>query len=153
MSVITIQEHGQTKSGNTKVKSNGKWYFLARDIGAAPAVGATIEIREGSFMMGDPPKEFATIEAWRPVGQVPPQAAAPAQQTRPAFHNQGPSKQAPADEHIDEAKLRYISNVVGQAIAAKTIVEPGQVLAWFQAALASLKNQSAPVPFDDRIPH
>lgn len=154
---VTVQEHGQTKSGNPKVRANGKWYFLARDIGAPPAVGATVEIRTGSFTMGEPPKVFETIEAWRPAGQVQPTVAqpsyAPPNQQYAAQTSARPAKQEPVDEYIDEASLRYISNVVGQAIAAKTIVEPGQILAWHLAAKASLKNQSAPVPFDDRIPH
>lgn len=140
--IVTVQELGKSSGGKPKCKANNVWYFLPTDKdtgqGASPPIGQAIEIRTGSFKAGD--KTFQTIEAWRPVGQPQGQPAAnqpraPQPDASQAFIGQG-----------------FISNVVGQAIAAKTITEPGQILPWFNAAKAALEGKAAPAPFDDRIP-
>lgn len=137
MTVVQVQEFGQSAGGKPKVKASGKWFFLGRDIGQPP-LGASVEIKEGSFRAGD--STYPTIEAWRPTGGngSPPQqqnASAPA---------------APPAGYVDEASMRFISNCVGSAIMAKTITEPGQIRQWFQSAKAATKD--LPAPFDDRIP-
>src|SRR5688572_7678385 len=115
MTIVTVQEISQTKSGTPKVKANNVWYYMDRDAGSPPSVGMSVEVRVGSFTAGDPPKSFPTIQAWR----VPPQNGSLAPQPhKPVV--------VPESAPVDEASLRYISNVVGQAIAAKTITEPGQ---------------------------
>jgi hypothetical protein len=140
--ILTVQEVGQSKSGKPKVKAGGNWYFMggSRDTGPInpPVVGQTIEARTGSFMIDG--KGFLTIEAWR----LP--------QANQA--GQGPQRQAPPPPagYIDEASLRFISNVVGSAIAAGTVKDPGQVNSWFQAAKNALEGKSAPIPFDDTVP-
>ncbi len=146
MTIVTVQELGQSQKGKPKVKAGGQWYFLAsdKDTGAAissPTVGQSIEIRAGEFYMGE--TKFLTIEAWRPAGQ-----AAPAKQ---ADVRQPPPK-TDAAHYIEEASLRFISNVVGQAIAAKTITTPGQILGWFTAAKLALEGKKAAAPFDDDLP-
>lgn len=132
MTIITIQEIGKTSTGKPKVKAGGQWYFLGRNIDA-PAQGATVEIREGSFKFGDgtPAK---TIEAWRP-------ASSGSAQQQPA----------PPPGYVDEASMRFISNCVGSAITAGTIKEPGQIASWFRAAKAALEGKDAPIPFDDNM--
>jgi hypothetical protein len=142
----TVQEIGQSKGGKPKAKIAGKWYFLPTDRdtghGDSPAVNQSIEFEEG-IPFGDN-GQFLTISKWRPAGQqARPQ---PAQQQRPA-----PQAAKPA-EYIDEASLRFISNVVGSAIAAKTITTPGQVSAWFNAAKAALEGKGAEIPFSDDVP-
>lgn len=137
---MRVQEHGQSQSGSPKVKADGKWYFLNKSLDYPP-VNSNIEIKEGSFTMGN--KTFPTIEAWRPAGGNGAQA--------PQHHAQAPAA-PPAGDYIDEASMRFISNCVGQAIAAKTITEPGQIRQWFQAAKAALNGEEAAEPFDDRIP-
>jgi hypothetical protein len=132
MSVVTVQEFSKSQSGRPKVKASGEWYFLNQDLGNPPL--GPVEIKEGSFRMGD--KTFKTIEAWR----LPSGNSAPAQQ---------PTQ---ANGYIDEASMRFISNCVGSAIMAKTIIEPGQILPWFLAAKAATEGKHAPIPFDDRIP-
>jgi len=138
MSVVTVQEYGQSQSGSPKVKASGKWYFLNKSLDRPP-MGA-VEIKEGSFQMGD--KTFPTIEAWRPAGG-----------NGHTQHNAQPAPAAPpAGDYVDEASMRFISNCVGSAITSGTIKEPGQILAWFTAAKAALNGQKAPIPFDDRVP-
>lgn len=136
MSVVTVQEYGQSQAGSPKVKASGKWYFLNKKLDNPPM--GSVEIKEGSFTMGD--KTFPTIEAWRPVGG----------NGQTQHHAQAPA--APPAGYIDEASMRFISNCVGQAIAAKTITEPGQIIHWFEAAKAALSGDAAAAPFDDRIP-
>jgi hypothetical protein len=139
MSIVTIQELGKTSNGNPKAKVNGEWYFLSKEIGPLPPVNTKLEIREGSFTFPDG-KPAKTIEAWRPAsngnGHVP-------QQNAPASSPPG---------YIEEASLRFISNVVGSAITAGAIKSPGQVLSWFQAAKSALLDKAAPAPFNDNLP-
>lgn len=128
--VVQVQEYGKSAGGKPKVKASGKWFFLGRDI-EQPPLGASVEIKEGSFKAGD--ATFATIEAWRPAG---------------GGNTQQPPAAPPAG-YVDEASMRFISNCVGSAIAAGTIKEPGQLLSWFQAAKAALEGKQAPDPFGD----
>jgi hypothetical protein len=140
--LVTAQEYGQSQKGAPKVKANGVWYFLGRDL-ANPPLNQSVEVRTGSFTAGD--KTFPTIEAWRPVPAIQQGAGAHANPQKPA--------NAPVNGgYVDEASMRFISNVVGSAISAKTINEPGQILSWYQAAKAALDGKPAPQPFDDRIP-
>lgn len=139
MSVVTVQEWGQSKNGAPKVKASGHWYFLNKKLDNPP-IGASIDIKEGSF--GDN-NQFKTIEAWHQVGANG--ASAPQ-------HNAKPAPAAAPTDYVDEASMRFISNCVGSAIMAKTITEPGQILAWFQAAKAAISGQKAAIPFDDRVP-
>lgn len=133
MSIVTIQELGKTSNGNPKAKINGEWYFVSKDIGAPP-LNTRLEIREGSFTFPDG-KPAKTIEAWRPA---PGALQAPAQDKPPAY--------------IEEASLRFISNVVGSAITGGAIKSPGQVNAWFQAAKAALQGKETGEPFADQMP-
>lgn len=135
--IVTVQEYGQSQSGKPKVKASGKWYFLDSKLDRPPM--ASIEIKEGSFKMGD--KTFLTIEDWRPAGG-----------NGSTQHNATAPAAPPAGDYVDEASMRFISNCVGSAITAGTIKEPGQILAWFQAAKNALAGKQAPIPFDDRVP-
>jgi hypothetical protein len=151
--IVTVQELGQSKGGKPKCKANNVWYFLPTDRdtghGDSPAVGQVIEVRTGYFMMGD--TRFETIEAWRPV-QAQPQQAPHAAQAQQVSTPVAPAQQAkPAD--ITQAFIGqgFISNVVGQAIAAKTITEPGQILSWFNAAKLALEGKPSAEPFNDRV--
>lgn len=141
MAIVNVQEFGQSQSGAPKVKASGKWYFLNKSLDRPPL--GQIEIKEGAFQMGNPPKTFETIEAWRPVGGNG--------ATAPQHNAQAPAA-PPAGDYVDEASMRFISNCVGSAIQSGTIKEPGQILAWFLAAKNALSEKKAPIPFDDRVP-
>ena len=41
---------------------------------------------------------------------------------------------------LTEGELRFISNVVGQALVAKAIIDPMQISVWAKAARATLKE-------------
>lgn len=139
MTSVVVQEYGQSQSGSPKVKASGKWYFLNKSLERPPL--GPIEIKEGAFQMGNPPKTFETIEAWRPVGG-----------NGSTQHNAQAPAAPPAGDYVDEASMRFISNCVGSAITSGVIKEPGQILAWFTGAKAAISGQKAPIPFDDRVP-
>lgn len=151
MTTGTVQEFGASKAGKPKIKVSGKWYFCKtdRDTGEPafdkPSLNQMIEMVTGSFEMGE--NTFFTLESWKPVCSVATQSA-PRQQApqRPA---QGAATPA---TYIEEASLRFISNVVGQAIAAKTITTPGQILAWFNGAKSALEGKPSGTPFSDALP-
>ena len=139
--IVTVQEYGKSQGGSPKVKANGVWYFLNKDCQQPPL--GPVDIKVGSFQMGNPPKSFATIEDWRPAGG----------NGQTQHNGASPSPAAPpAGDYTDEATMRFASNCVGSAITSGVIMEPGQILAWYQAALKATKGQPAPIPFDDRVP-
>lgn len=132
--VVQIQEVSKTQSGSFKAKINGVWHICNRKITAAPPVGA-VEVEVGNWHTNDG-KDIPTIERWRETKQADASQAAPL----PAPKN-----------YMDEASLRYISNVVGSAITAGTLKEPGQILSWYLGAKNSLEGKGTSVPFDDTI--
>lgn len=140
-SIVRIQELSQTQGGTTKAKITGVWHLVNKKLDAPPK-NVDVEVEIGNWHTPDG-KDIPTIERWRAANsaQMSPPQQAPAQRA-----------QAETPAYIEEASLRYISNVVGQAIAAKTITEPGQVLAWFNAAKLSLEGKRASEPFDDNVP-
>lgn len=121
-----VTEMGQTKSGKSKFKIAGQWYFPGR-LKTLPSVGQTIALKYTLF--GDR-GDLRSLEDWKPM-------------------TNGAAPSIPVSAGVDEASLRFISNVVGSAITAKTISEPGQIQAWYQAAKSALEGKAAPIPFDD----
>lgn len=147
--IVTVQELGKSSGGKPKCKANNVWYFLPTDKdtgeGPSPLVGQVVEIRTGSFEAGG--KTFQTIEAWRPKSQD-----SQNQQSQPSPQAQQQRPAAPIDTSQAFIGQGFISNVVGQAINAKTITEPGQILAWFNAAKNALEGKPAAEPFSDPLP-
>lgn len=127
----SVTELGQTKNGKPKLKIGGQWYFMGKALnGALPSVGQTVELRYSLF--GDR-GDLRGLEAWKP--------ATTAQPTKTTVE---------ANTGLDEASLRFISNVVGSAITAKTLIEPFEILPWFTAAKLALNGKAytpdGPVP-------
>ena len=143
----TVQEISRSAGGKPKCKIAGAWYFMPTDkdtgYGDSPSQGQSIEYRVGQpFKMGD--RSFNTIEAWRPLGAQPVQ---PKSETRA----QGTPQAGPAIQ-IEEAQWRYISNVMAALANAKTLAEPGQAYAWFEALKLASEGKKARAPYDDRLP-
>lgn len=132
----TVQEIGQTQSGKAKVKVDGNWLFPGRTPIDGLRNGMQIEYATSSFMSRDGKPMFG-LESWRPVLQQPVPNPAPKfpQGPTPAAPSNGVAHGGPSDD----AEMRFISNCVGQAIAAGTIKEPGDISIWFQAAQAALR--------------
>jgi hypothetical protein len=130
-----VEELGQSQSGKPKVKVSGRWYSVKGTNGMA--VGSAIEFEASEFQFKG--KTFYGIDKWGPAsGRVAspasPPASAPVSDAHPRSLGTSP----------------FISNVVGQAIAAGLIKDPMDILAWYEAALAAVEGapkQTTEVPF------
>jgi len=125
----TIQEIGSSQSGRPKLKIDGKYYSAKQELVGGLSVGQRVEFNSSPYQWNG--KTYHSIESIRPASNGNGHAAQPS--------------------GVDDAAMRFISNCVGSAITAKTITEPGQINAWFQAAKAALSGKAADIPFDDAV--
>ena len=123
----TITAVNRSKSGKAlRITLNGKVYNAFLDSGLDGAMGKVIDAQI------TPDKGYGEgIGQWAYSTQAaPPQASnAPT----------GASKTY-SDVKLSEAELRFISNVVGSAITAKTLTDPLEVSVWAKAAAAAVKE-------------
>lgn len=106
----------KSKSGKSwRVKVGGKYYGAKFDSHLEKEVGKTIDFNVESGEYGD------WIVSWAHT-----QSAAPA--------NGGDH------EGLSDTEMRFISNVVGQAILAKTVSDPLQISLWAKAARQTLRE-------------
>jgi hypothetical protein len=152
-----VQEFGASKAGKPKIKVSGNWYFCKtdRDTGEPmfdkPVLNQMIDMVTGSFVMGE--STFLTLESWKPANVIHPTGPVRTQSAPRAQAPQRPAQGAATPSpYIEEATLRYISNVLGNLCAAKTITQPGQLLAWFNAAKLAHEGKSSGTPFSDALP-
>lgn len=135
-----LQEFGRSKAGNPKLKIDGRWYPAGRNNLDGLVEGGRVEYEEGSFP-GSDGKPVACINKIRPApvanGPGPVSGAVGAIVSRQ-------SAVIPVSAPVDEASLRFISNVVGSAIAAKTLDSPTDIRAWTLAAREALQALSEP---------
>ena len=117
---INVIDIGKTPKGRATVKGAGErdGYLVSDEVHAVPAVGQTIEARITSSEMGG--KTYVWLNEWRLSAQAIPALV----------HSNGLGITAATPD----ASLRFISNVVGQAIQAKTISKPEEIKAWAVAA-------------------
>lgn len=133
---IQVIEVGQTPRGTRTVRGAGQneSYLVGRGV-APPSVGHTIDALVSSSRWDG--KLQWWINDWR-LADI---QARPARD--PMFEGPPGGDGAPVRPTAD-AEMRFISNVVGQAILAKTITEPGQISEWALAAKQSLADLEGP---------
>lgn len=136
----TIQEMGQSKAGNPKVKINGTWYSIKSAFGLG--VGSVLDFEAQPFTING--RTYQGIEKFAAL----PIQAAPAPQTASAPWPAstapiGASPSIPAPSGYTEPERLWLSNVVAAAITAGKIVDPCDLPAWVNAALYSLRNAKA----------
>lgn len=133
----TVQEMNPSKSGKSqRLKINGKWLianFKVNLDGVVP--GASVEYEEGSFV-GNDGTPVATVAKIRPAQQ----SAYPPNQNGGGQNAANSPVTIPKSAPVDEASLRFISNVVGSALTAGIIKAPTEVGSWAIAALRALKS-------------
>lgn len=120
MQQLTVESVGPSKSGKAlRVKAGGKWYGAKKDSGIQAGQTIEAEVSDGEFGLW--------IDKWKPAnGSAAPQGGALTES--PASRNGGnPAVAAPW-------WANFMSNVVGQAIAAKAIDDPHQIKIWALAA-------------------
>lgn len=122
----TVQEIGKSNSGKPKVKIEGKYYSAGRCSIDGMSVGMKVDFSSSTFDWNG--KTMYGLESWKPVG------------------NGAPAGNGSQGAPSDDAVMRFISNCVGQAIAAGTIKEPGDITIWYQAAKRAATLQPE---FDD----
>ena len=129
---VKVEQVKLSSSGKAhRVLLSGKWYGAGKELKMDTLVGQEVEASCGTTEYGP------WIEAVKPVGSAQvATSSSPASKTETKFAE-------PADKvalNISEPELRFISNVVGQAILAKTCVDPDDVTIWAQAAKRALKS-------------
>jgi len=120
----------RSKSGKAlRITLNGKVYNAFLDSGLDGAVGKVIDAQI------TPDKGYGEgIGQWAYSKDAPERAAEVAQKAanRPL--------EASTGGRLTEPELRFVSNVVGQAIASKTITDPFDIAVWTKAAAAAVKE-------------
>lgn len=138
-----VNERGASQRGTPKLKIDGTWYVASKLNLDGIESGSRVEFEPGSF-----PGQNGPVKCINSI--------------RPVVGNNGtPAKAATAVS--DDATMRFISNIVGSAVTAKTITEPSQIAAWYHAAKMAATAPALPVrrpppddeppPFNDEIPY
>jgi hypothetical protein len=140
-----VNERGASQRGTPKLKIDGTWYVASKLNLDGIESGSRVEFEPSTFPGQNGPVKC--INSIRPV-QASGGGGAPAKV---------------ANAVSDDATMRFISNIVGSAVTAKTITEPAQIAAWYQAAKMAATAPALPVrrppsddeppPFNDEIPY
>lgn len=162
MITATVTKLDQTKNGKPVVYFDNKHdykeaYFLGKSM--PPPMGAVIEVdTKASDFNG---KTLWFVQSWKfasgaqPVNTATYAPPAPVQGQAP-YISPAPSQSAPAGLPMEPGDvLRFISNVVGQAINAKTIADPMDITAWAAEALSvarKLRDGSLRAPEPREMP-
>jgi len=138
MPTLQVSEIGTTKSGRAKIRCGKDVYYCGNGV-PTPPVGSTIlaDTSDGSFD-GEGGKRISMwyLNKWQFAdgAQQPIHAQPGLTQAAPAATPAPQSSQAGLPMEPGDV-LRFISNVVGQAISAKTISDPEDVWGWANTAL------------------
>ena len=132
MPIGKVENVSPTKSGKAfRVRVAGNYYNAFLDSGIDKVVGQTIDFQV------TPDKGYGLG-----IGQWGPTQAAPT--VPPVIHNipasQAPNRPTGALERLTEPELRFVSNCVGQAITAKSIISPDEIGVWTKAAAAAVRE-------------
>lgn len=155
MPISTVTKIDQSKTGKTRVYLDNKhnWsdaYYLGRNMDAPP-MNQTIEANTTSKTFQRPDGSSATtwfLNAWKPVNVAKESngTAVPASAIVPI-----PSDKAWKIDFGDCS--RFVSNVVGSAIAAGLIKDSADIHPWIVQAYEALQGlrSGKPVEFNDRF--
>lgn len=132
-----VESISKSKSGKAwRVLIEGKFYGANFDSKLDTMLGKVIDFQwdDGKFgpWIGNwGPAQNPSLAAAMGPGQAPTIASMGGTQPRPANTSTGA---------LTEPELRFVSNVIGSAIAAKTIVSPLEISVWAKAAAATVKE-------------
>jgi hypothetical protein len=139
----TIQALDFSSGGKPKLKVDGSYFFVRTHDNCA--VGRRIDYDARDFQLHNKWFKEITRFAVLPPEQQSTQQDKPVQASNaiPATAQPPAPEAAPKAPELvyTEPELRFISNVVGQAIYGGVIKEPEQIAAWFDAAKAVLGFQ------------
>lgn len=141
----------QRNQANTqwRIQIGGKWYGADRAANIDGCEqGSFVEYQLGGFNNRNTGQWVSTIARIRPAS--PPQAGYPASQPQGGQNAANSPPATPparlASAHWDDSALRFISNVVGCAIAAGKAADPVDVIAWARSAELALMELNGKVP-------
>ena len=145
--IVTVTYQDRSKSGKDRVYFDGKnnWqeaFYVGQKCNGVPPMGATIDADTSSKDFNGHTTWF--LNRWKPVNQSAPQTSASA-----------PPQKFIAGWDIPTGDLsRFVSNVIGSAIAAGLIEEPQQLMVWVAGAYRAAESlRSGKVEdFNDPIP-
>jgi len=127
----TVQGREFSKKGSLKLKIEGKWMFAGRCNVDGIDTGTYVEYDTKTF--GEK-NNLIGIERIRVV---------PRPQQNASSNGNGHAPTGGVElSPLDDSGMRFVSNLVGIAILAKTIVDPAEVEKWTMAALGSLRALS-----------
>lgn len=153
MPIGQVIEKSYSSGGKLKLRiqtSEGppKWYFANQGTDPDEVIGKRIDFTPGQFSFVDKKTGktiwMDTVKEWA-LAQS--QSAPAAPQPVGALLPTGSPKGAPSTSHepqqralstLFDHELRFISNVVGQAIYAGSCKTPDEIYDWFQAAQSAL---------------
>jgi hypothetical protein len=134
MATLTVTKLGQSQKGRTIVYFDNRHgyadgFLLGDNCGMPPLVGQVIEPDTSSseWPKGSG-KHTWWLNGYKAMGAV--DLPGKPEAVNPVIPRAS----------IDESHLRFISNVVGQAISAKTITQPSEIASWAKAAQDALNN-------------
>jgi hypothetical protein len=166
MTVVTVTHADQSKAGKQRIYVGGKnnWQdavYVGQRCASVPPVGATIDANMSSKTFPDG-RQMWFLNSWQPVNGVAPQQSTgnyPPQLTSapglgvPAANPQPAPAKAGWDIPTGDLS-RFVSNVVGSAIAANLINTPSEIAQWVGASYRAAESlRSGDVPeFDSDVP-
>lgn len=127
MPIGKVESVNPTKSGKAlRVKIAGNYYNAFLDSGIDKVVGQTIDFQV------TPDKGYGPgVGQWGPAqGPATPAISSPS----------APQAPTGASGPLTEPELRFVSNVVGSAITAKTLTDPMEIGVWAKAAARAVKE-------------
>jgi hypothetical protein len=127
----TVQGREFSKKGSLKLKIEGKWMFVGRCNADGIDNGAYVEYETNTF--GDR-GNLIGLQSIRVVPR-PQQSSAPQSNGHAAPPSNGGIELSP----LDDSGMRFVSNVVGSAIAAGTLKDAVEVEKWTMAALGAFR--------------
>jgi hypothetical protein len=133
MPIMTVTNLSKSKSGKDKVICGKDEFLLGKNCSAPPPIGAVIEAdtSDGSFTAQDGKRvTLWWMNSWTLHDKQPPIEAAKAIVQAAATQNGADSKW-----RQDEATLRFVSNVIGNALQMGGIKAPKDIAQWANAAL------------------
>lgn len=138
MPTLQVSEIGTTKSGRAKIRCGKDVYYCGNGV-PTPPVGSTIlaDTSDGSFD-GEGGKRIAMwyLNKWQFADSAQQPIHAQPELTKAASPAPSAPQYSPAGLPLDPGDvMRFISNVVGQAISAKTISDPEDIWGWAHTAL------------------
>ena len=158
--IVTVTSMDTSSKGKTRIYFNGRgnWqdahYLGARCV--APEIGMTIDADVSGKDFRNDGKMTYFLNSWKPA----PAANGAAQQPPQGPIVPGPAVFVPAPKAVGWPDLptgdmlRWVSNVVGSAIAANLIKTPSDIAQWVGASYRAAESlRSGDVPeFDSDVP-